>query len=69
MGCVQSFGTQAPNIVQVPVQPACGVTVQEPSGWQQAPIGCAQSFGTQAPNIVQVPVQSAAKVTAQLPFG
>jgi hypothetical protein len=61
------FGVQVPNMVQVPVQSACNVTVQVPFGWQQEPEGCGQGFGVQVPNIVQVPVQLACKVTVQVP--
>jgi hypothetical protein len=63
------FGTQVPNIVHVPAQAACSVTVQSPFGAQQAPVGSPHTFGTQVPNIVHVPAQAACSVTVQSPFG
>jgi hypothetical protein len=69
VGGAHTFGTQVPNIVHVPVQAVCSVTVQSPFGAQQAPVGSPHMFGTQVPNIVHVPAQAACSVTVQSPFG
>ena len=63
------FGVQVPNMVQVPVQSACNVSVQLPSVWQHEPLGSTQGFGLQTPNAVQVAVQSACNVSKQLSSG
>ena len=69
VGAAQVFGSQTPNAVQVPVQPANSVTAQVPSAAQQDPVGWAHGFGVQTPASVHVAGQSACAVSVQAPDG